>query len=143
MNGLPRHVKNQLSSYFRGFNLDGIEIRAGIPRLVRMFAAVEPRAYASKNVLYFSDGVFDPLSDRGIALIGHEVAHSRQYAETGTWRYRLRYLGHYLRNRLKGMCAAEAYESIPFEEEARRIQDLIRKDLLAVSAGRLRSDTPA
>jgi hypothetical protein len=96
---------------------------------VRLFAAIEPLAYTSGNVLYFSGGAYDPRSEAGIALIGHEVAHSRQYAESGKWRFRLKYLSCYLRNRMKGMNSLESYESIPFEEEARRIQNLIHDDL--------------
>ena len=129
MNGLPRHVKKKLKSHFKGFDLDRIQIRTGIPRHVRMFAAIEPRAYASGSILYFSEGVYDPRSKAGIALIGHEVTHCRQYAEFRTWRFRLRYLGHYLKNRMKGMTPADAYESIPFDQEARRMQSLILSDL--------------
>jgi hypothetical protein len=138
MNGLPQHVRSKLASHFQGFDLDGIEIRHGIPRHVRMFAAVEPVAYASGNILYFSDGAYDPRSERGIALIGHEVAHSMQYAESGKWRFRMKYLGHYVRNRMRGMAARESYESIPFEEEARRIQNRIQEDLLGISGRRVR-----
>jgi len=134
MNGLPGHVKKQLASHFKGFDLDRIQIRTGIPRHVRMFAAIEPRAYASGSILYFSEGVYDPRSEAGIAFIGHEVTHSRQYAEFGAWRFRLRYLGHFFKNRMKGMNPVDAYESIPFEHEARRMQSLIRNDLHAKSA---------
>jgi hypothetical protein len=134
MNVLPQHVKKKLAMHFEEFDLDRIQIRTGIPRLVRMFAAIEPKAYASGNNLYFSEGVYDPRSEEGIALIGHEVTHSRQYAEFGTWRFRIRYLGYYLNNRMKGMTPADAYESIPFEKEACRVQILIRNDLHAKSA---------
>jgi hypothetical protein len=144
MNGLPPHVMKKLASHFEGFDLDRIRILAGIPRYVRMFAAIEPSAYASGHVLYFSEGAYDPRSEEGIALIGHEVTHSRQYAEFGTWRFRLKYLGDYLKNRMKGMTAAEAYRSVSFEKEARRMQSLILGDLRAQSGGTVpRPDFPS
>ena len=57
----------------------------------------------------------DAYSD---GLLRHELAHVRQMRELGVLRFLWRYLGEYVRNRLNGMSADDAYRNISFEREA-------------------------
>lgn len=52
------------------------------------------------------------------ALLRHELAHVRQMRDLGLIRFLWRYLGEYIRNRLGGMSADDAYRNISFEREA-------------------------
>jgi hypothetical protein len=118
-------VKHTLAAFFPDLNLSRIRVREGIPWYVRG----DPLAYADRNRLYFRPGAYRPDAIEGMALIGHELMHSRQYRELGTWRFRMRYLASYFRNRLRGMSAREAYLEIPFEIEARAVEEQIRRAL--------------
>jgi hypothetical protein len=55
------------------------------------------------------------------ALVGHELVHVRQWRELGPARFLWRYLGAYLRARLRGLRHRDAYAAIPLEQEARAI----------------------
>ena len=57
--------------------------------------------------------------DRG--LLAHELVHVRQWRELGPLRFLWRYLGAYVRGRLRGLGHREAYAAIPFEREARAL----------------------
>ena len=57
--------------------------------------------------------------DRG--LLAHELVHVRQWREHGPVRFLARYLGAYITNRRRGLGHRAAYESIPFEIEARTL----------------------
>ncbi len=54
-------------------------------------------------------------------LVGHELVHVRQWRELGVVRFLWRYLGAYLRGRLRGLRHQDAYAAIPFEQEARAL----------------------
>lgn len=51
-------------------------------------------------------------------LLAHELEHVRQWRELGVARFVLRYLGGYLRARLRGYPHRGAYRRIPLEVEA-------------------------
>lgn len=51
-------------------------------------------------------------------LLRHELVHVRQWRELGAIRFLARYLGAYLRWRLRGYCHWAAYRRIPLEVEA-------------------------
>jgi hypothetical protein len=55
---------------------------------------------------------------RSDALLRHELTHVRQMRELGILRFGWRYLREYLRNRVGGMAADDAYRNISFEREA-------------------------
>lgn len=57
--------------------------------------------------------------ERSVALIGHELVHVEQWRRLGTVRFALEYLGAYLRSRRAGLGHRDAYQAIPFEQEAR------------------------
>ena len=52
-------------------------------------------------------------------LLAHELVHVRQWRERGAVRFLWRYLGSYVRGRLRGLAHRDAYAAIPFEHEAR------------------------
>lgn len=52
-------------------------------------------------------------------LLAHELVHVRQYAETGTVRFLLRYLRDYVRGLVRLRDHRQAYLAIPTEVEAR------------------------
>ena len=51
-------------------------------------------------------------------LIHHELVHVRQWRRYGAIGFLARYVGAYLRGRLRGLDHAGAYRRIPFEIEA-------------------------
>jgi hypothetical protein len=55
------------------------------------------------------------------SLIIHEVVHVSQWREEGYFRFARRYLGDYLRGRLRGMSHGDAYRAIGYEVEARAL----------------------
>jgi hypothetical protein len=55
---------------------------------------------------------------RRAALIAHELVHVRQWRELGRGRFLVRYVGDYLRGRLRGLGHDAAYRRIALEAEA-------------------------
>jgi hypothetical protein len=54
-------------------------------------------------------------------LLVHECCHVRQWRQAGTIRFVVRYLGDYVRGRVRGLSHEAAYRGIRYEAEARRI----------------------
>ncbi|MGI8796179.1 MAG: hypothetical protein ACR2IR_06325 [Acidimicrobiia bacterium] len=54
-------------------------------------------------------------------LLGHELVHVRQWRELGPIRFLRRYLGAYVRGRVRGLRHQDAYAAIPLEQEARAL----------------------
>ena len=121
-------AKIRLLPHFPELDMDRIQVRDGIPWIVRRFAAVEPAAYTSGSRVYFAVGRYDPATGAGIALIAHELVHCRQFQRHGKWMFRLAYLLAYLRNRMAGLPPSAAYRAIPFEQEARDLQARVLAD---------------
>lgn len=123
---LPPHVKALLAPYFPGLDLDAVRILDGIPPYVLMNAD----AYTDHHKLYFAPGKYDAETPEGIALIGHEVTHYRQYCSYGTWRFRAAYGGCWAREMIARRSWEHAYFWNPFEVEARAMERRIYEDLL-------------
>lgn len=123
---MPGPVVDALKPYFEGFDLTRVRLHNGIPGYV----VGEPDAYTSKNNIYFAERAYDPNTASGIALIGHEALHSRQYQELGTFRFRARYLSEYSAGRLGGLGHEEAYSNISLERDAFALQRRIEFDLI-------------
>jgi len=85
------------------------------------FAPIRVRAITLGSRIYLRRGL--PAESLDPALLAHELCHVRQWRELGTPRFLTRYLGGYLRNRLRGMGRTEAYRRIPLEEEAVRFAE--------------------
>src|SRR5262249_274316 len=85
--------------------------------------------YADRYRIYFAPGAYRVDTIEGLSLIAHEVAHCLQYHTHGAWRFRARYLAAYFKNRLRGMNHLRAYRSIPFEIEAREVEEQVYRAL--------------
>jgi RHS repeat-associated protein len=122
---LSQCVKDLLKGYFGGFDLNKIDVHQGLPWWVRSGVG----AITLGNDIYFAPGEYDPYSAAGIALIGHEVTHSTQFATQGSSEFYRNYVGDYLENRLHGQSDREAYRNIGAEKEARARESQVEKDL--------------
>jgi hypothetical protein len=58
-------------------------------------------------------------------LVVHELMHVEQLHRTGIARHTLRYVGDYLRGRLRGASHWDAYRGVRFEVEARAAARLV------------------
>jgi len=54
-----------------------------------------------------------------VGLLAHELVHVQQWREMGALRFLGRYLGDYLRGRLRGLGHWDAYRAISLEADAR------------------------
>jgi hypothetical protein len=124
---LPEAIQ-VLQPFFPGFDLQRLRIREGIPRYIRLSGG-EPIGYADRATIYLQKGAYQPETVAGLALLAHEITHCWQYAEQGTWRFRVRYLAAYYRNRQRGMLHAAAYWHIPFEVQARAVEEFVFETL--------------
>lgn len=128
---LPLYVQRLLAPYFPDFDLERVRVRDGIPWYVLMDAD----GYTDRHRICFRSGCFDCDSPAGIALIGHEVMHCWQYHQFGTWRFRALYIGHWLREFVRTRSLTLAYWNIPFEAEARAVEQQIHLNLLVSLPG--------
>lgn len=116
-----------MRSYFpEDFDFSTIQLKNGIP----WWAAGSPDAVTFRNTIYFGEGVYNPNTAGGIALIGHEVLHVQQFRELGTLGFGGRYLGQYIGGRLSGLGHGAAYRNISLERAGFDLQGRIRADLL-------------
>ncbi|NOT33999.1 MAG: DUF4157 domain-containing protein [Candidatus Eisenbacteria bacterium] len=122
---IPDCARGILAAYFPGFDLGSVQL----------FPNSHPPDGASAITLgssvYFAPGAYDPFSSRGLALIGHEVAHTRQFQHFGVIGFMTRYTTDYLKGQLAGLGHDEAYLQIGFEREARAYERVIREGLRA------------
>jgi RHS repeat-associated protein len=82
-------VKNLLATYFDRGLLNSIRVH---PNGLPSFVPKGKMAYTSGADVYYAQGKYDPNSARGIAIMGHEVAHSEQYRQNGNLRFKAKYL---------------------------------------------------
>ena len=72
--------------------------------------------------IFFGKHAYDPASPRSLALLAHELRHIEQYAELG----RLRFLGTYMRDRVK---AGKYSRDLPLEAGPYALQDEVQATL--------------
>ena len=97
------------------------EARPWFERLVLRRAA----AIALPYVVYVRTSTYvRPRADL-TRLVVHELAHVSQWREDGYVRFAARYLGDYLRERLRGRSHIESYLAIRYEAGARAVTDRI------------------
>src|SRR5258708_17520968 len=64
----------------------------GLPRFATNFAmSKDIDAMALPRGIYFRKGKYDPFSAAGIALIGHELVHEKQWEKYGPTGFLIRY----------------------------------------------------
>jgi len=72
---LPQDVRARMEASF-GMDLSAVRVHEG-----EEAGARGAHAYAQGADLHFAPGRYDPHSERGLALLGHELAHVAQHAE--------------------------------------------------------------
>lgn len=125
---LPPDVRDLFAQSFPGLDLDRVRIRVGLPWWTR-FAPIRVRAITLRDRVFVAPDV-DLRSPAGISLLAHELVHVAQWHRAGRrappglrWAvFPIRYVGSYLRARLRGMDRTSAYRAIPCEREARRFE---------------------
>jgi hypothetical protein len=101
------------------------EIRG--PRSGIAYVALRTRA----SGITLGDRVFirsDCFREHGrppLPLIAHEIAHVVQFRRDGAAAFLARYLLDYAKNLARGMAEKDAYLSIPYEEEARAVENAL------------------
>lgn len=123
---LPAHIKALLAPYFPGLDLDAVRVLEGIP----WYVAMDADAYTDRHLIYFKPGKYDTRTPQGIALIGHEITHCRQYRSYGTWRFRAAYSSCWARKLFEHRSWERAYFLNPFEVEARTMEERIYNDII-------------
>jgi len=96
----------------------GARLRFSYPRWLRPFLARDVVGITLGRSVYLSPRMFDRPAAEVERLVRHELAHVRQVTRLGLRRFLWRYAAEWIRNRRRGMPAAEAYRNISFEIEA-------------------------
>jgi RHS repeat-associated protein len=116
-------VKDILKQYFPNFDLGKIRLHQdkslhwfGVSGMTR-----------GNYIQYEPDDINGSV--QGIALLGHEVMHSVQYAKTGKLSFYSNYALSYVRDRWHGDTHNTAYRKIPVEVEAYKKETEIFQDL--------------
>jgi RHS repeat-associated protein len=132
---LPDCVKKLLAKYFDQKLLDSIHVHTdGIP----WYVPTDMVAYTSNDDVYFAQDEYDPHSVGGIALIGHETTHGRQYRQSGNFRFKTKYLaqsavkgaaGLIIPGGSTGLASDLSYYGNKFEQEAYTMEKKILTEL--------------
>ena len=122
-------VQSRLALYFPGLDLTKVVVHIGIPWYMRLVSAIDARAYTSGHRINYAPGQYDSVSAGGLASIGHELVHVRQYQEYGLWGFRWRYVWAYLRGRIRRLGRERAYRENPYEEVAYAMEERLRAAL--------------
>lgn len=124
---IPEAFRRVLQPGFPDLDLDSVRLRWAIPWLVTRLAPLRPAGFTLGRTIHIDVNVWARLTDPERAgLLAHELAHVRQFRTWGgVLRYSsplgmgLAYVFEYLRHRVAGRSAREAYLAISFETEAR------------------------
>lgn len=73
------------------------------------------------RLVFVDPGVLHGEPDRLARLVIHELVHVRQYKAAGYLRFTLSYIREYVKGRLSGKTARQAYLDISAEREARAV----------------------
>ncbi|HEX6178454.1 MAG TPA: hypothetical protein VF057_08840 [Thermoanaerobaculia bacterium] len=90
-------------------------LRVGYPWWLRLFLLRGIAGITLGRRIYVAPHIAGSQLER---LVRHELAHVRQIARLGIFRFYWRYAVEYVRNRRSGMSSAGAYRNISFEKEA-------------------------
>jgi len=105
-----------------GVDPERLLIREARPWFERLILR-RPAAIALPYVVYVHTRAYNrPRADL-TPLVVHELVHVSQWREEGYFRFAVRYLGDYLRGRLRHQSHAEAYRAIGYEIEARALTE--------------------
>lgn len=76
--------------------------------------------------IFFRRDCFGEDGRPSLQLLAHELAHVVQFRRDGTSRFLATYLLEYARNLGRGLAERDAYLAIPYEEEARAVEAVLR-----------------
>ena len=99
-------------------NEEGAIVRIGFPWWMRPFLMRNVAAITIGRRIWVDVRLASASPDGLESVLHHELVHVRQMRDLGLIRFGWRYLREYVRNRLGGMSAADAYRNISFEREA-------------------------
>lgn len=120
---LPESTKGQLRPYFQEW-IDLNKVRVYRYNFLDhlMYAFTGNLAYAREYNLSFHPDYYNPLSSKGIALIGHELYHTMDqvWTEGGFWKWYDSYMDAH---------NSVGYDKNPYEKAAYQMQDQIEKNL--------------
>ena len=125
-------VKKMLSKYFDKNLLNSIRIHTdGLPTIVGLteYLSGPKGAVTWGNHVYFDEGQYDPFTSVGIAAIGHEAEHVRQFARLGKAQFAAIYADSYKNNVALGMSFTDAYIHDVLEEGPNALEEKIWSDL--------------
>jgi len=124
---LPAGAQLFFFSYFKKSAVQ-VDVQIGIlARIITKLASAD--AVTIGNTIFFAPGKYDPNSDRGIALIGHEIQHTFQYQKLGKIEFLKQYKKENDQNIESGMSEYDAYRNISFEKKAWAVGADITKKL--------------
>lgn len=95
-----------------------MDVRFGFPFWLRPFIAKGVAGITLGRRVYLDPSVAALPREQVVAILHHEIVHVNQYRRHGIFGFIARYAFEYLRNRLRGMSALDAYREISFEKEA-------------------------
>ena len=101
----------------------GAKIRVGYLRWLRIFLAEGVVAITLGRRIYLAGRA---LGSDVEGTLRHELEHVMQINRLGLVRFYFQYLMEYIRNRLAGLSASQAYREISFEREARAAEEAFR-----------------
>lgn len=99
-------------------DLGAVEVRPAPRWLTRLWSGRLGGMTLGRRI-YLAPGIAEP--DVLGRLLVHELVHVRQWAAAGPVRFLTVYVADYLRGRLRRLPHREAYRSIRYEVEARKI----------------------
>jgi len=110
LRGLTACETQTLQPYFPNFDLSQIDVQS-VPSWL---PTGDFTGITVGNQIFIKGDV--PDSSATIAILGHEITHSTQYADQGTAMFLATYAGAYALNLLAGMSSDNAYKNIPQEQ---------------------------
>ena len=102
--------------------LGGIDVRPAPAWMRRLWRGPVAAMTLGRRVFLSSDDLPAEVLRR---LLVHELVHVRQWQQAGAIRFLRRYLGDYIRGRLRGLDHASAYFAIRYETEAHRVAEAV------------------
>lgn len=104
------------------FDLGGVDVRPAPTWMRRLWRGPVAAMTLGRRVFLASDDLPAEVLRR---LLIHELVHVRQWQQAGAVRFLRRYLGDYIRSRLRGLGHESAYRGIRYETEAHHIAEAV------------------
>jgi RHS repeat-associated protein len=135
---ISKCVQQILQKYFPDLDLTKVRLHSfeDTPWPLKLPFTQGASSWTLGNDIFFNQNEMDQSSAEGIALIGHELTHTEQYAalgagvpELGASPFIDQYLSYYAALRAGGLSPEDAYENLPMEVDAYMKQARILREL--------------